>query len=191
MTHHASRITVGVLALQGDVAEHINVIESLKVESLKVRSVEDLSKCDALIIPGGESTVMMKFLKESGLDQIIIKRASEGMPIFGTCAGAIVLSDSHLGLLDISVDRNAYGSQQQSFSDQIAVEGIGTIDATFIRAPIITRTGEEVSILASHKEHPVLLQQGRIIASTFHPEIGSQLAIHSLFLESLAPLKIK
>jgi 5'-phosphate synthase pdxT subunit len=189
MTHHASRITVGVLALQGDVAEHINVIESLKVESLKVRSVEDLSKCDALIIPGGESTVMMKFLKESGLDQIIIKRASEGMPIFGTCAGAILLSDSHLGLLDISVDRNAYGAQQQSFVDQIAVEGIGTIDATFIRAPIITRTGEEVSVLARHDDHPVLVQQGSIFASTFHPEIGSQLVIHALFLESVVSLK--
>jgi 5'-phosphate synthase pdxT subunit len=182
-------MVVGVLALQGDFAEHIGILKQLDVRTLEVRSVDQLMSCDALIIPGGESTVMMKLLAETGLDTQIIKRASEGMPIFGTCAGAILLSDSHLKLLDITVDRNAYGSQQQSFSDQISIEGIDTIDATFIRAPVIARTGEDVSVLATFKEHPVLVQEGRVVASTFHPEIGSQLAIHSLFLENFVSLK--
>lgn len=192
MTNHESRITVGVLALQGDFAEHVSVLDQLKVrthyakatrvKSIEVRSAKDLETCDALVLPGGESTVMMKLLCQTGLDQEIIKRVQSGMPVFGTCAGAILLSDSHLDLLDITIDRNAYGSQLQSFSDQITIEDIGTIDAIFIRAPIIIRSGEHVSVLATLKEHPVLVRQGNILAATFHPEIQSDTAIHAAFL---------
>jgi 5'-phosphate synthase pdxT subunit len=184
-TGNRQPIMVGVLSLQGDFAEHISILNQLEVDSLEIRSIDQLSQCDALILPGGESTVMMKLLKETGLTQEIIKRAKEGMPIFGTCAGAILLSDSHLALLDISVSRNAYGSQLQSFSDKISIKDIGTVDAVFIRAPIITRIGKSVSVLALHKENPVLVHQGNIVAATFHPEIRSEFAVHELFLECL------
>lgn len=181
--NHESRITVGVLALQGDFAEHKAMLTTLNVRSIEVRSAKDLESCDALVLPGGESTVMMKLLKESGLDQEIMNRVQSGMPIFGTCAGAILLSDSHLKLIDITVERNAYGSQLQSFSAQIDVEGIGSMEAVFIRAPIISRIGENVSVLSFHKENPVLVQQGDILAATFHPEIGCKTAIYSHFLD--------
>jgi len=188
MTNHQSRITVGVLALQGDFAEHMDMIEGLNVEGLKVRSIDDLAKCDALILPGGESKVMMKLLVESGLDQEIIKRVQADMPVFATCAGAILLSDSHLNLLDISVDRNAYGSQLQSFSTQIEVEGIGSLEAVFIRAPIISRVGVGVRVLAQHKKHPVLVQKGNILAATFHPELSVESMLHRLFVTDLTSL---
>ncbi|MDP6561417.1 MAG: pyridoxal 5'-phosphate synthase glutaminase subunit PdxT [Candidatus Peribacteraceae bacterium] len=184
-TGNQQPITIGVLALQGDFAEHKAMLAALKIRSIEIRSTKDLEGCDALIIPGGESTVMMKLLKETGLDQSIIDRVRSGMSIFGTCAGAIVLSDSHLKLMDISVERNAYGSQLQSFSDQIDIKNIGSIEATFIRAPIITHVGQNVSILATHNDHPVLVQQGNIVASTFHPEVRSEMAIHQLFVGCL------
>ncbi len=183
-------MVVGVLAFQGDFAEHIKILDDLKVRSVEVRSSRELSEVDVLIIPGGESTVMMKFLTETGLDKEIIKRVKSEMPVLGTCAGAILLSDSYLNLLGISVDRNAYGSQLQSFSDRITIKDIGSIEAAFIRAPIITRVGDDVSVLASYNENPVLVQSGLIIAATFHPEVKSESAVHSLLLRSLSSLKV-
>lgn len=162
-------------------------VRSIEVRIREVRSAKDLSQCGALIIPGGESTVMMKLLKETGLDQKISDCVRSGMPVFATCAGAILLSDSHLGLLDITVDRNAYGSQLQSFSAEVAVEGMGSVEAVFIRAPVISRVGEGVTVLAQHKEHPVLVQKGNMLVATFHPEIGSDATVHAAFLNYLTP----
>ncbi|MDA0376171.1 MAG: pyridoxal 5'-phosphate synthase glutaminase subunit PdxT [bacterium] len=188
MTNYQSPITVGVLALQGDFAEHKAMLTALNVRSIEVRSAKDLESCDALVLPGGESTVMMKLLKESGLDQEIMNRVQSGMPIFGTCAGAILLSDSHLKLIDITVERNAYGSQLQSFSAQIDVEGIGSMEAVCIRAPIITRVGDGVGVLAQHEDHPVLVQKGNILAATFHPELCVSHSVHKMFIENVRAL---
>ena len=184
-------MVVVVLALQGDFAEHINILHQLDVDSLEVRTIDQLEQCDALIIPGGESTVMWKLLTETGIDQVIIKKAREGMPILGTCAGAIVLSDSHLNLIDITVERNAYGSQLQSFTDRISIENIGEIEAIFIRAPLITRAGDDVSILAHHKENPVFVHKGDILVATFHPELQESCCIHKYFLSEVACCSIE
>lgn len=181
---------IGVLALQGDFAEHRTVLESLGASVTEVRTVSDLAQISSLIIPGGESTTMMKLLKTSGLDDAIVKRVREGtLPVFGTCAGAILLSDSHLKLMDISVDRNAYGSQIDSFDASFDVAGIGTIHAAFIRAPKITRTGKNVSILAVHDGNPVVVREGDMFALTCHPEIRADATLHQYFLEKVASLK--
>lgn len=157
------------------------MLATLKIRSREIRSTKDVSEVDALIIPGGESTTIMKLLTASGLDTAITQRVAEGMPVLGTCAGAIVLSDSHLNLLDITVDRNAYGSQLQSFSDTIDIDGIGSIEAVFIRAPMISRVGVGVRVLASHEQHPVLVQKGNILVATFHPEVSHEAALHHYF----------
>ena len=182
-------LCVGVLALQGDFAEHINVLQSIGTETKEVRTCEDFSAIDALVIPGGESTVMMKLLRISGLDRAIIDRAKRGMPIFGTCAGAILLSDSHLHIMDITVDRNAYGSQAASFSEKISVDGIGSMPVSFIRAPKISATGQGVRVLAKSAGVPVLVQEGQRIAACFHPELHGETALHRYFLEQCAVLR--
>jgi len=184
-------MTVGVLALQGDFAEHIRVLSSIGVRSLEVRSVEDLTKADRLILPGGESTVMAKLLFQSGLGQAISDRFSRGeLPIYATCAGAILVSRevqdgsvSTLGLLDITTQRNAYGRQSHSFRTALSVRGIQTpVQASFIRAPHITRVGEGVSVLANYDESPVLVQARNIIAGTFHTEVTGDPSVHKLFV---------
>src|SRR3990167_4012427 len=185
-------MTVGVLALQGDFAEHCTVLHSLNVETKEVRTPEDLAACSHLIIPGGESTVMGKLLTSSGIRDPLIQRANAGdLAIFGTCAGAILLAKEilgkntpeGLGLMDISVDRNAYGTQLHSFEAEIAIEGIGSVPVAFIRAPKITRVGNGVDILASYEGMPVLVRQGRCIASTCHPEVRGEAALHRYFLD--------
>lgn len=181
-------MVVGVLALQGDFAEHVAVLRSLSVDTKEVRTVSDFSVCDALIIPGGESTVMMKLLRESGLDKEIIRHVRDGMPVFGTCAGAILLSDSHLKLMDISVERNAYGRQTDSFAREIDMP-FGSINVAFIRAPIITRAGGDTEILAEESTHPVLVRQGNMLAATFHTEISGESAVHELFVSSCRVLQ--
>ena len=176
-------MTVGVLALQGDFAEHINVLRSIGAETKEVRTCEDFSGVDALVIPGGESTVMMTLLKTSGLDRAIVDRCKRGMPVFGTCAGAILLSDSHLHIMDITMDRNAYGSQAQSFSEHITVDGTGSMPVSFIRAPKITAKGPGVRVLAECLGAPVLVQEGKRIAACFHPELHGEGGLHRRFLE--------
>ncbi len=183
--------TVGILAIQGDFAEHAAILKQLKVASMEVRTCEDLEQVNRLIIPGGESTVISRFLKLSGLDAAIIKRAKNGMPVFGTCAGAIIVSSKvtgknspqPLGLISITIDRNAYGSQVDSFETDVKIIGIPKpVPVSFIRAPKITASGSEVSILASIRAQPVLAVQGKIMASTFHPEVKGATEIHRLFL---------
>lgn len=178
----SSSPTIGVLALQGDFAEHIDILALIGAEALEVRTVEDLSRCNALILPGGESTVIMKLLSLSGLGEAIVQRVQSGMPVFGTCAGAILLSDSHLKLMDISVDRNAYGSQMQSFDADVSLKKIGAVHASFIRAPRITRTGTNVHILAEHENSVVCAEQGNMLVTTFHTEVTNEPALHEYFL---------
>ena len=185
-------MTVGVLSFHGDFAEHLEILQSLKVTGLEVRSVDDLKRVDRLIIPGGESTVMARFLADTGVGVAIQKRAKDGtLPVYGTCAGAILIgkkatgknAPSTLGLMDIIVDRNAYGTQMQSFHVDLKITGIKKpIPAAFIRAPIITKVGVGVEVLAMYKGNPVLLKQGKILAGTFHPEVRGQTEIHRLFL---------
>ena len=185
-------MTVGVLALHGDFAEHLAVLTSLRIHADEVRTPEDLRRVHRLIIPGGESTVIAKLLSSTGLRKAIQTRVREGsLPLYGTCAGAILLarrvrgkkSATPLGLVDITVDRNAYGTQLQSFEATIRVKSLSTpLRVAFIRAPKITAVGKGVTVLAELNGSPVLVLQGRILAGTFHPEIRGEAALHRMFL---------
>ncbi len=186
-------MTIGVLSFHGDFAEHLDALNTMSVRALEVRSPEDLSHCDKLIIPGGESTVMSRFLKLTGVGEAIKHRAKEGtIAIYGTCAGAIILSKEAkgknapetLGLMDIVIQRNAYGPQTESFEKELRIVGFKEpVPVAFIRAPIIEKTGKDVEILAREGENPVLVRQERMLAGTFHPEVRTgNTAIHEMFL---------
>ena len=185
-------MTIGVLSFHGDVAEHLALLHSLNVKALEVRSVEDLHLVDRLIIPGGESTVISRFLAETGVGDAIRQRVKEkALPVYGTCAGAILLArkatgknaPKTLGLMDIVIDRNAYGSQMQSFQADVKITNLKkAIPVAFIRAPIITKIGRGVEVLAEFDGKPVLVKQGSLLAGTFHPETCGQSAIHEFFL---------
>lgn len=182
---------IGILALQGDFEAHARVLEKLGAEVVYVRTPEDLEGLDGLVLPGGESTTHMKLLEETGLDVAIRKMAASGAAVFGTCAGAILLANEvrqpaqkSLGLMDITVARNAYGRQLSS--DVLELETKlreQPLEMVFIRAPIIEKTAKEVEVLAERDGKPVLVQQGRIMAATFHPELTADTAIHKKFLE--------
>ena len=184
---------VGILAFHGDFSEHKAVLGSLGITSIEVRTVDDLAGVQKLIIPGGESTVIAKFLRETKLDRAIIKRVRrKTLSIFGTCAGAIILArkitgrnaPKSLGLIDITVDRNAYGSQLQSFEASIDVKDLAkSVDVAFIRAPIITRAGRRTNVLATHKGHPVVARQKNILIATCHPEVRGETLLHEYFLK--------
>ncbi|MDA1208604.1 MAG: pyridoxal 5'-phosphate synthase glutaminase subunit PdxT [bacterium] len=185
-------MVVGVLALQGDFAEHCAICQSLDVHHIEVRTVKDLAKVDRLILPGGESTTISKLLKINGFDTAIMERVNTGMPIYGTCAGAILLATSidndesieTLKLLNVQIERNAYGTQLNSFHAEIEIQGVkDPIKVAFIRAPRITHIGVSVDVLASHNGDPILVKQGKILAGTFHPEVTNTTEIHKLFLE--------
>lgn len=180
--------TVGILAYQGSVEEHEAAFERMNVPSILVKEPEDLAEVTHLVIPGGESSVIGDFLKNSGLSKAITKKFESGeLAIWGTCAGAILLGRSSspysLELIDADVDRNAYGSQIQSFRTEIETEVTsGNVPAVFIRAPKIAKTGEGVKILALHEGSTVLCQEGRILISTFHPELTRDTSIQEYFL---------
>ncbi len=182
---------VGILALQGDVAEHAGVIRACGAEAREVRTSEDLRAVDALIIPGGESTTIGMLMGRYGLDEDIRVRAGEGMPILGTCAGAILLARRAsrgrpplLELMDIAVVRNAYGRQRESFEADLVIPAVSTtpMRVAFIRAPIIEQVGRGVQVLAAHDGQPVLVRQGALLAATFHPEVLKESALHRYFL---------
>ncbi|MCR4368699.1 MAG: pyridoxal 5'-phosphate synthase glutaminase subunit PdxT [archaeon] len=181
---------IGVLALQGDFAEHVFLLKKMGVRALEVRSKKGLAQCRALIIPGGESTTMANLLESTGLGAEIKKMAKKGMPIYGTCAGAILLAKKvvgekrfrPLGIIDIEVRRNAYGRQLDSFEAELEVLNAGKMVAVFIRAPVISRTGKGVEVLASLEKKPVLVKKGNILAGTFHPETEGNTKIHELFI---------
>lgn len=182
---------IGILAIQGDFEAHARALEKLGVKYVFVRTPEDLQNVDALILPGGESTTHMKLLAETGLEPAIRQMAANGGALFGTCAGAILLArevkspeQNSLGLLDITVVRNAYGRQLSSEVLTLPTKlRDAPVEMVFIRAPIIDKTGPLVEILAEREGKPVLVRQGRVMASTFHPELTNDTAIHEQFVK--------
>lgn len=179
----------GVLALQGDFREHVRVFASLGATALEVRTAVQLADVDRLVIPGGESTTIGKLATAGELVEPIRDRAREGMPILGTCAGMIVMAERVLdgepllSLMDVTVRRNAYGRQVDSFEDDVVVEGIDhPVRGVFIRAPWIEDVGADVRVLSSYEGRPVVLQQGSLLAASFHPELVSETALHDYFL---------
>ncbi len=180
---------VGVLGLQGDFREHHRVLRDLGVDTRDVRTVEGIDAVDALVLPGGESTTMAQLMALHGLDEALVRRGREGLPLFGTCAGLILMArdvtggdPKGLGLIDVKVDRNAYGRQVDSFEADLDVKGIGALHAVFIRAPKITDHGPGVEILAEHDGVPVLAQEANVLVSSFHPELVGEGRIHEHFL---------
>jgi pyridoxal 5'-phosphate synthase pdxT subunit len=183
--------TVGVLALQGDFEAHRKAIERAGASALEVRSAEQLAQCDGLILPGGESTTMLKLLEEEQLMEPV-RRFGEHKPIYGTCAGAILLARevSHpaqrsLDLMDIAVERNGYGRQIDSRIAKIAVNGGPELEAVFIRAPIIRRVGPTARVVATYQGNPVWVEEGRHMVTTFHPELTDDPRVHRRLVEKL------
>jgi 5'-phosphate synthase pdxT subunit len=176
-------VKFGILAAQGDFAAHAAALAALGAESVEVRAPADLEGLDGLVIPGGESTTISKALARDGLDAAIRDYAGAGGAVLGTCAGMIVLDRSHLGLLDIDAERNAFGRQRQSFEHDLEVAGLGPepLRAVFIRAPWVAEHGADVEVLAEFDGHPVVVRQGRILACSFHPELTDDTRLHALF----------
>jgi 5'-phosphate synthase pdxT subunit len=174
-------LVVGILALQGDFEAHSKIVESLGAEAREVRTPDQLHGLDALIIPGGESTTMTLGIEREGLADPLRDFVRSGKPTLGTCAGLIMLDRDHLGLLDVSARRNAFGRQRQSFEADLDVKGFngGPLRAVFIRAPWVEETGEGVEVLAEVDGHPVAVRQDNMLAVAFHPEIAGESRIHS------------
>ncbi|HET6966407.1 MAG TPA: pyridoxal 5'-phosphate synthase glutaminase subunit PdxT [Acidimicrobiales bacterium] len=190
---------IGILALQGDVREHAEALRALDVEPVAVRTPADLESVDMIVIPGGESTAISLLLEKSGLIDPLRDRLDAGMPAFGTCAGMILLADEirdgrpdqhQLGAIDITVRRNAFGRQIQSFETDLEVEGLDRpFHAVFIRAPAVERVGDGVEVLASVQaadggERAVLCRRGPILVAAFHPELSGDPRLHQLFLDT-------
>ena len=174
---------VGVLAVQGNFREHVAMLRRLGVEAVEVRKAHQLGGLDGLVVPGGESTTFLRLMRLYGLDAAI--RRFE-RPVFGTCAGMIVLDRDHLGLVDIAVDRNAYGRQVASFEADLDVAGEEEpLRGVFIRAPRVREVGDDVEVLAEHAGEPVLLRQGRFLVASFHPELSEDTRVHELFLDAV------
>ncbi len=183
---------VGVLALQGDVREHVAALRAAGLPEnavFEVRTPTDLDHVDGLVLPGGESTTVGRLLRSAGLDEHITRRAVAGMPLFATCAGVILLANEiagsqqlHLGLLPVRIERNAYGRQVDSFETRLEVPGMGQIEAVFIRAPRIVMADPSVRVLARYRGDPVLCSFNKILAATFHPELTVDGRLHRYFL---------
>lgn len=184
---------VGVLALQGDFARHAAALQKLGAAVREVRDPKELEDLDALIIPGGESTTMLKLMEKTGMEAALVSFAERGGALFGTCAGVILLArkvagpdQRSLGILDVDVDRNAYGRQIDSFETDLQwTEDTDTVRGVFIRAPRISRIGDGVRVLAHHDGHPVLVRNGNVLACTFHPELTTDTRLHRYFLDSV------
>jgi pyridoxal 5'-phosphate synthase pdxT subunit len=187
-------VKIGILAVQGDFAAHAEMLAGMGVDTVEVRTREDLEGCDGLILPGGESTTQLQFLQEEGLYDAIKKFATDGKAIFGTCAGAILLAtevknpkQESLGLVDMTVLRNGYGRQVHSD----VVSGPSTLkkeplEMVFIRGPVIERVGPNVQVLAEYAGKPALVQKGRILAAAFHPELTNDTTVHNRFVQMAA-----
>jgi pyridoxal 5'-phosphate synthase pdxT subunit len=172
---------IGVLAVQGNFREHAAVLRRLGADPIEVRKPEQLGGLDGLIIPGGESTAITRLIRIYGLEEAI--RRFEA-PIFGTCAGMILLDRNHLGLVDLAVERNAYGRQVASFeADLKLADGSTPLRGVFIRAPRVSAAGADVEVLAEQDGEPVLLRQGRFLVASFHPELTDDTRVHELFLD--------
>jgi pyridoxal 5'-phosphate synthase pdxT subunit len=186
--------TIGVLALQGDVREHVAALEG--VDAVPVRRAQELDRVDALVIPGGESTAMSRLLQMFDLLEPLRDRLKAGMPAYGSCAGMILLASQvldtrpdaeHLDALDITVRRNAFGRQVDSFETELDIAGVdgGAVRAVFIRAPWVERVGPAVEVLAQVDGHPVAVRQGSVWATSFHPEVTGDRRVHRLFVETV------
>jgi pyridoxal 5'-phosphate synthase pdxT subunit len=175
---------VGILALQGDFEAHAKVLRALGAQAREVRVPADLEGLDALIIPVGESTVMTLGIEREGLAEPLRALARSGTPVLGTCAGMIMLDRDHLGVLDITTRRNAFGRQVKSFEADIDVFGVegGPMHAVFIRAPWVAEHGPSVEVLGSVEEHPVAIRQGNVVAVSFHPELSGDARLHEMLL---------
>lgn len=186
---------VGVLALQGDFREHLSALNSLSgVVAVPVKRSDEIAQIEALVLPGGESTTIAKLARIFDVFQTIKDRINSGLPVYGSCAGLILLSDRILdgakgqetfGGLDITSRRNAFGRQVDSFEGEIDFKGIGKINGVFIRAPWVEEVGPNVEVLASVQDHPVAVRQGNLFATSFHPELTADLAVHRYFIENV------
>lgn len=183
---------VGVLALQGDVAEHIAALQRAGAQAIPVKTRADLARVDGLVIPGGESTTVMKLLDRFEMGAPIVDRVRRGMPLWGTCMGMIVaahdvagLDQPTLDLIDITVRRNAFGRQNESAEIALEIPALGAqpFPAIFIRAPWIERVGANVELLAQRDGHGVMVRQGNVLATSFHPELAADPRVHAYFLE--------
>lgn len=184
---------VGVLALQGDVREHVAALKDSGAEALGVRRPEELGKVDGLVIPGGESTTMSNLLRVFELLDPLTERLHAGLPVYGSCAGMILLASEildtradavALGAIDMTVRRNAFGRQVDSFEGDLDFTGLdGAMHAVFIRAPWVERVGDDVEVLASAQGHPVAVRQGNALATAFHPEVTGDRRVHQLFVD--------
>ncbi|WP_456114476.1 pyridoxal 5'-phosphate synthase glutaminase subunit PdxT [Streptococcus sp.] len=184
---------IGILALQGAFAEHSRVLEKLGVPSVEIRNLDDFqqdqSDLSGLILPGGESTTMGKLLRDQNMLLPIREAILSGLPVFGTCAGLILLAkeitsqkESHLGTMDMVVERNAYGRQLGSFYTEAECKGVGQIPMTFIRGPIISSVGEDVEILATVNNQIVAAQEKNMLVTSFHPELTDDVSLHQYFI---------
>jgi 5'-phosphate synthase pdxT subunit len=189
---------VGVLALQGDTREHLAALREAGADAITVRRLAELESVDGLVIPGGESTAMSHLLRELDLLTPLRARLADGMPAYGSCAGMILLASEILDAgtagrealplsgIDMSVRRNAFGRQVDSFEADIAFTGLDSdVHAVFIRAPWVERVGPDVEVLATAADHPVAVRQGRVLATSFHPEVTGDRRVHALFVASL------
>ena len=185
---------VGVLALQGDFREHASMLESIGVTPILVRTPDDLEELDGLVIPGGESTTIGKLADRFDLVEPLRGAIGDGLPTLGTCAGMVLLAGSttkrqsqvQLGVLDVVVQRNAFGRQVESFEAEVAVDGLdgGPVHAVFIRAPWIEKVGDGVDVLAELSGHPVMVREGNVFATSFHPELTGDGRIHRLVFQT-------
>ena len=172
---------IGVLAVQGNFREHVSMLRRLGAEAVEVRKPEELDDLDGLVIPGGESTAIARLVRLYGLEEAI---RAFGRPLFGTCAGMILLDRRHLGLLDLEVSRNAYGRQVASFEADLELAGEEEpLRGIFIRAPRVAEIGPEVDVLGELNGEPVLLRQGRVLVAAFHPELTDDTRVHERFLD--------
>ena len=181
---------IGILALQGDFREHAEAVKKLGAEAVLVKLPEDLNEVHALIMPGGESTTIGMLMERHKLGVEIKKKHKEGMPIYGTCAGAIILAKEIIGskqpklnLADISIKRNDYGRQIDSFEAELEISGIGNFKGIFIRSPVIKKIHNGAEILAEYNKSPVMVKHDSILITTFHPELTDDLRVHKYFLE--------
>jgi pyridoxal 5'-phosphate synthase pdxT subunit len=172
-----SRPVIGVLALQGDFEAHARMLEGLGAEARDVRTVEQLEGLDGLVMPGGESTTMTLGIEREGLEQPLRELVQGGRPVLGTCAGLIMLDRGHLGVLDVTARRNAFGRQVNSFEAELELDG-ETVHAVFIRAPWVEEHGDAVEVLAEVDGHPVAVRQGNITGVAFHPELSDNDRLH-------------
>jgi pyridoxal 5'-phosphate synthase pdxT subunit len=187
-------VKIGIVAIQGDFAAHAAMLQQLGAETVEVRTVQDLEGCDGIVLPGGESTTQLQFLKEEGLFDAIRKFSKQGGAVFGTCAGAILLatkvknpSQESLGLLDMTVLRNGYGRQLASdvFVGPSTLKQ-EPLEMVFIRGPIIEEVGKDIAVLARHEGKAALVEKGNVLAATFHPELTDDTTVHAHFLEMAA-----